>query len=109
MGNHTVIQVLEDEISILADLAKQANAKKSVYQKQCAEQMSRVDQEINSLLAKAGVLNDYDALGKKKSGLRKELDNILAEIDSQVEQAQNIVIYLRSRIAALSVELPEEG
>lgn len=109
MANEVAIKVLEDEIGILGRLAGQANASKSTYRKQCAEKISDVERQINTLLAKAGVLNEHNELAAKKVSLRKELDNVLSEIDVQIEQAQNIIIYLRSRIAALSAELPEEG
>ena len=99
------IQVLSDEIGILQRLSEKALKKKSPLTKSCADKIRDVEMEITRLLSNAGVFDEHSALLEKKRKLRDELDSVIAQIDSQVEQAQNIALYLNSRVEALRAEL----
>ena len=99
------IQVLSNEVQLLKSLAAKALKAKSPLIKACADKCQQVETEINQLLSKAGVLADYKHLTNKKAALREDLDAMLAKIDDQVEQADNIVTYLNSRIESLRLDL----
>ena len=103
------IDILENEINILKRLSSNIVKKKSALQKRCVDQIKQIEKEINELLSRAGVLSEHAALVQKKRDLNKSLDNALADIDHKVEQANNIAIYLNSRIEAFKFELQKEG
>tara|TARA_B100001057_G_scaffold462814_2_gene516133 strand:- start:119 stop:457 length:339 start_codon:yes stop_codon:yes gene_type:complete len=100
-------EVLRAEILLLERMSLTISKKKSHYTKQCVDMIAEVEREINGLLAKAGVSEEYNALQNRKSELRGQLDQVLAQIDEQIDQAETIVVYLKSRVDALEKESAE--
>lgn len=107
--SQVAIDILENEIKILIRLSRNISNKKSDLRKQCVEQTRQIDQEIKQLLSRAGVLSEHESLLKKKRDLKKELDRVFEEIDLKVQQANDIAIYLKSRIEAFKFELEKDG
>ena len=107
--SQAAIDILENEIEVLIKLSSNIMKKKSVIQKQGVDEIRVIDQEIKQLLNRAGVLDEHEALLKKKRDLNADINLMLADIDHKVEQANHIAIYLKSRIDAFKIELEKDG
>lgn len=103
--SEVAIQVLKDEIELLKRLSIQTGKKKSVFTKQYATERQQVEAEINQLLHRSGIFQEHEALLKKKAHLKKNLDSVLSEIDTKIQQAMDIAAYLQSRVEALEIAL----
>lgn len=106
-ASETAIAVLRHEIKLLTNAIQGGHTATQGIQKSGADALAQIEKEMNQMLARAGVLNDYNAFQKKKSEARRKMDADLALVRKRIEDTQRIVDYLAMRVQHMENELRE--